>query len=221
MKKMTILIFIIMLASLWAGGLQEYVENPDFRNFLRTADSLNKVNSQIELAYLLNFELERQIAKLDSSFYELDLQAQFSLANLKLGMGKYEPAITIYEEINQQYPKWSCPWRHKGEALFKSGKLAKSERALKKAIETRKQHYDAYVMLAEVQKEQNEYQQALKTLQEGMKYRNKDIEEGEVDELETDFLMLELLELNHKPADELKERLKQQAPSHHYWQSNM
>jgi tetratricopeptide (TPR) repeat protein len=218
MKKMTILILIIMLTSLWAGGLQEYVEKPDFKNFLRTADSLNKVNSQIELAYLMNFELARQIAKLDSNFSELDLQAKFSLANLKLDMGKYEPAVAIYEKINQQFPKWSCPWRHKGEAFFKSGKLEKAEQALQKAIETRKQHYDAYVMLAEVQKEQNEYRQALETLQEGMKYKNKDIEEGEVDELEVDFLMLELLELNHETTDELEERLKQQAPDHPYWQ---
>jgi tetratricopeptide (TPR) repeat protein len=133
-------------------------------------------------------------------------------------MGKYEPAVAIYEKINQQFPKWSCPWRHKGEAFFKSGKLEKAEQALQKAIETRKQHYDAYVMLAEVQKEQNEYRQALETLQEGMKYKNKDIEEGEVDELEVDFLMLELLELNHETTDELEERLKQQAPDHPYWQ---
>jgi tetratricopeptide (TPR) repeat protein len=166
----------------------------------------------------MNFELARQIAKLDSNFSELDLQAKFSLANLKLDMGKYEPAVAIYEKINQQFPKWSCPWRHKGEAFFKSGKLEKAEQALQKAIETRKQHCDAYVMLAEVQKEQNEYRQALETLQEGMKYKNKDIEEGEVDELEVDFLMLELLELNHETTDELEERLKQQAPDHPYWQ---
>jgi hypothetical protein len=51
-----------------------------------------------------------------------------------------------------------------------------------------------------------------------MEYKNKDIEEGEVDELEVDFLMLELLELNHETTDELEERLKQQAPDHPYWQ---
>ncbi|HCX73408.1 MAG TPA: hypothetical protein DHM37_06810 [Candidatus Cloacimonas sp.] len=218
MKKSMIILLIFVISTLSAVGLQEYLEKPNFKTFRQTADSLYKANSQIELAYLLNYELERQIAELDKVYSQMDLQSKFSLANLKLEMGKYESAIAIYEELNQNYPKWSCPWRHKGEALFKTNKLAEAEKALQKSIETRKQHYDAYVMLAEVQKEQKKYKQALQTLQEGMKYKGKDIEEGERDELEVDFLMLELLKLNQEPATELEQRLKKQAPNHPYWQ---
>ncbi|MDY6895998.1 MAG: tetratricopeptide repeat protein, partial [Thermotogota bacterium] len=96
--------------------------------------------------------------------------------------------------------------------------LEEAEAALRKSIETREEHYDAYVMLAEVLKEQKRYSQALKTLQKGRTYKGKDIEEGGVNEIDVDFLMLELLKLNNKPTEELEKKLQEIAPDHSNWE---
>ncbi|RLC45462.1 MAG: hypothetical protein DRI23_13530 [Candidatus Cloacimonadota bacterium] len=49
-----------------------------------------------------------------------------------------------------------------------------------KAIETREDHYDAYIQLAEIQMHLGKYETALETLEKGSKYVEADIE-GEVD----------------------------------------
>ena len=54
---------------------------------------------------------------------ELPNKAKFSCANIQLEMGRYDDAIEIYKMLNEKTPKWSCPWRHRGEAYWKKGEL--------------------------------------------------------------------------------------------------
>jgi hypothetical protein len=91
-----------------------------------------------------------------------------------------------------------------------------------KAIATRKEHYDAYIMLAEVQNEIGKYEKALETLNEGLSYKGKDIEdsEEEVSDLEVKFLQLELLKRNGKISEyqNLESVLKEKAPEDKRWE---
>ena len=151
---------------------------------------------------------------MEKYFDSLAPRENFSLANILLDKGEYEKAISYYEKLNKAVPKWSCPWRHKGEAYYKMHKLQEAEKSLKKAIETRKEHYDAYIMLAEVQRDLKKYDEALKTFETGLSYKGKDIEDPEkevsfIDEL---FLHAELLKLNNKDYSEILKKIKKIAP---------
>jgi tetratricopeptide (TPR) repeat protein len=191
-----------------------YQEDANRENFLTAYGELGESNNQIFLSYLLYMEMERQLEEI--KIEDLKPQQKFMLANLFLELGKYEKSIEIYEKINEATPKWSCPWRHKGEALYKMRNFEQSEVALKKAIETRVEHYDAYIWLAKVQKELGKYKEALQTFETGISYKGKDIEEPEkeVEQLDELFLKLELLKLNkrNKEYKEAKKHLEEIAP---------
>ncbi|MBP7460413.1 MAG: hypothetical protein KBA26_03915 [Candidatus Delongbacteria bacterium] len=175
-------------------------------------------------AYLCNLEMERVIELLQTNLDSLNSKTKFSLANLLLSLKEYDKSIAIYDNLNQTTPKWSCPWRHKGEAYMEKGNLVESEKALQQAIVTRITHYDAYIMLAEVQKRMGKYQEAMKTFETGLSYKFKDIEdpEEEVNPINELFLHLELLKLNKQEKSETYQKiyksLKEKAPGDARWE---
>jgi tetratricopeptide (TPR) repeat protein len=175
------------------------------------ADSAN-YSATVVLAYLSLIELEKNLGLLEENMDELSNKNMFSYANILLEMEEYDEAIAIYEVLNEKSPKWSCPWRHKGEAMWKKGDLDGAVTALDKAIETRETHYDAYVMLAEVYRDKDDCEKALKTLETGLTYYGKDIEdpEKEVSNKDVAFLHLDLLGKCGSKDDynELLEKLK-------------
>jgi tetratricopeptide (TPR) repeat protein len=156
------------------------------------------------LAWLSYYELERNLETLKSNEASLTNMNKFQYANILLELGRYEEAIPLYTQLNEKTPKWSCPWRHKGEAYFKMKNYAEAEKALLKAIETRKEHYDAYIWLAEVYRDMGQYDKGIKTLEEGLTYYGKDIEdpEKEYSSVDVAFLHLDLLKKAGKSGTE-------------------
>ncbi|MBN2017795.1 MAG: tetratricopeptide repeat protein [Candidatus Cloacimonetes bacterium] len=208
---------------------QAYLANPGTATFEQAhkhyisslEDNADDDNTRLMLSYLYMMELERTLDQIDVQADSVAPNVAFNYANILLEMRRFEDAIEIYEMLNESYPSWSCPWRHKGEAYFKSGKLSEAETALEKAIETRVEHYDAYVMLAEVQEEMGSYKEALATLETGFTYYGKDIEDPdeEVSDIDTQFLYLRLLKKNKRTneADALQEKLMKIAPDDERW----
>lgn len=106
---------------------------------------------------------------------------QFSQANTLLANKEYAKAITLYEGLNKDYPTWSCPWRHKGEAYYKLKNYPSAIQSLKQAIATNENHYDAYLWLAFAYYEQGEYQEAKQCLDKAGTLNPG--EEGSADEM--------------------------------------
>jgi tetratricopeptide (TPR) repeat protein len=147
------------------------------------------------LAWLSYYELERNLETLKANAASLTNMNKFQYANILLDLGRYEESIPLYEQLNEKNPKWSCPWRHKGEAYFKMKNYAEAEKALLTAIETRKEHYDAYIWLAEVYRDWGKYDKGLKAINDGLAQYGKDIEdpEKEYSSVDVAFLHLDLL----------------------------
>jgi tetratricopeptide (TPR) repeat protein len=181
---------------------QIYSKDQSQQNFI---NAYNEYNAQMKdtanygaaamVAWLNYFELEKNLDLLKENAASLTNMNKFQYANILLELGRYDEAILLYEQLNEKTPKWSCPWRHKGTALWKKGEYEEAVTALKKAIETRKEHYDAYIVLAQVYKDMKQYKKGVRTLEEGLTYYGKDIEdpEKELSNLDTQFLYLELL----------------------------
>jgi tetratricopeptide (TPR) repeat protein len=229
MKKILLLMLVALILVPSEGISKEkspfrvYLDERTTENFLKAfehyederADTVN-YGSAIVLAYMSLIELEKNLEILEENKNELKNRNLFSYGNILLELDRFEESIAIYEVLNEKSPKWSCPWRHKGEAYWKKGDLEEAVKALEKAIETRETHYDAYVMLAEVLRDQGKYEEALETLEKGLTYYGKDIEdpEEEVSSLEVAFLHLDLLEKCGRTAgyEELLEKVKKIAP---------
>ena len=216
MKKILILAIVIAIMLPAAASAKDpslfsiYLKDRTTENFLKAfehyeslrADTAN-YSAAVVLAYLGLIELEKNLEILEENQGELKTKTMFSYGNILLEMDEYDEAIAVYDVLNEKSPKWSCPWRHKGEALWKKGELADAVMALKMAIETRETHYDAYVMLADVYNDLDDCETALKTLEKGLTYYGKDIEdpEAEVANIDVAFLHLELLEKCGDKAD--------------------
>jgi len=210
MKKLLILLFIVLATFLIAEeGKHDNSEFEHFNNYrneqnvqnFNTAinhyfQNENDYSSNLMLSYLCFMELEKNLEILETNLDSLTTRTKFSYANLLLELGKLDESIAIYDKINEDVPKWSCPWRHKGEAFMKMEKLEDAEKATLKAIETREDHFDAYVQLAHIQKDMKKYEEALKSLNKGLTYYSSDPEEEITDE--------EIIKLK----SELKELLK-------------
>ena len=206
MKKLVILLFIVLVTICFAGQhdyteFNEYQENPTYENFLKAANGYqaqtdSTYTANLMLAYLYKMQLDLEIKVLEENYDSLTTRTKFSYANLLLDLGKLDESIVIYDKLNEDVPKWSCPWRHKGEVLMKQNKLAEAETATLTAIETREDHFDAYVQLAHIQKDMKKYKEALKSLNKGLSYYSSDPEEEVTDE--------EIIKLK----SELKELLK-------------
>jgi tetratricopeptide (TPR) repeat protein len=147
------------------------------------------------LAYLNYYELEKNLDLLKANMGSLKNMQKFQYGNLLLELDRNEDAIAVYNVLNEASPKWSCPWRHKGQAYFKLKNYPEAEKALLMAIETRKEHYDAYIWLAEVYRASGDYEKGLKAIKDGMEQYGKDIEdpEKEYSSAEVAFLHLDLL----------------------------
>jgi tetratricopeptide (TPR) repeat protein len=154
------------------------------------------------LAWLSYYELDRNLEVLKTNAANLTNMNKFQYANIYLELARYDEAIPLYEQLNEKSPKWSCPWRHKGTALWKSGRLDEAVKSLEMAIETRKTHYDAYVVLAQVYNDMKEYKKATATIETGLSYYGKDSEdpEKEMNTLAVQFLYLDLLKKTGETA---------------------
>ncbi len=232
-KTTTIIILLIACISLFAEfderkPLMNYYENQNFDTFIKAYSYYgikNDINADPNTkAYLmsilyneLNNTLEYMIANSDS----LTPGSAFQTANILLAMGEYDKAVVLYNKINEKSPKWSCPWRHKGEAFLKMNELDKAVIALKNSIETRKEHYDAYLMLAEVYFKQKNFKDAYSTMQDAFKYKGKDSEDEEevYSNKSVDFLYLDILKANKmkKDADALEKQLRTKYPEDQRW----
>jgi tetratricopeptide (TPR) repeat protein len=202
MKRYLLIIALIPLcAGLFASDnpMNDYLQDPDIRSFKLAVDHLSKLDSQdpeslsakLNLAYLSN-----HFAKviMDLALDNLDLLSpgeKFSLGNLYLNMEKYDEAVMIYNQLNEASPRWSCPWRHKGEALYRSGNFEDAAQALAMSIETNREHYDAYVWYAMALDKLERYPEALQALQtsfslsaeeEGSHF-DEELPESEIEEL--------------------------------------
>ncbi len=207
MKKLLILLFIVLVTLCFAkhddyADFNEYQENPTFENFLKAAGGYQEqidstYTANLMLAYLYNMQMNQEIKVLEENLDSLTTRTKFSYANLLLELGKLDESIAIYNILNADFPKWSCAWRHKGEALMKQGKMEEAEKATLQAIETREDHFDAYIQLARIQKELGEYETALQTLENSMQYEEAD-HEDEVCDGEVESLKAELIKLLEK-----------------------
>jgi len=226
---------IILLACLLAIGALLGEDNDPINNYFKDANlenvkavlddayqSQDKVSAQVNLLLIHFNEMNKAINKLEKSATELQPAQRFQLANTYLALGKYEEAITHYDFLNKNFANWSCPWRHKGEAYYNLEEWENAEIALEKAIESRIEHYDAYLWLARVQLKLGKNKKALKTFETGMSYKGKDIEapEEEFSSEEESFLKLDIYKTNRmkKEAEELMNRLKIKYPESKYWQ---
>ena len=237
LKKVILLVMIVGIAGVLFAKEHEakkedspfmkYYKNQTDGNFIEAYnyymplmnDKEKGEDAKINFMYIHTIAAEGIIDMLKKDFDNLSPRSKFSLANMLMEKGELDEAVAYYEKINKDMPNWSCPWRHKGEALFKQKKLKDAEISLKQAIETRKEHYDAYIMLADVQKELKKYAEALKTFETGISYKGKDIEDPEEEVRPTDemFLHIELLKLNGKDYSEVEKKLKKIAPDDDRW----
>lgn len=212
MKKLSaiVVIFCLVLPGLALAQeekkpptpLQVYLKDKNAENFVNAhtaysaqiKDTMN-YSSITSLGWLHMFELDRYLELLKEHEGELKNMQKFQYANMLLELNRNEEAIAVYERIVAATPKWSCPWRHMGEAYYKMKNYAEAEKALLKAIETREEHYDAYMWLAEVYEAWGKYDKGIETLEKGLKQYGKDIEdpEEEYSSAKVAFLHLDLL----------------------------
>lgn len=195
----------------------EYLKKPTaegYRAARARLDSILSKNSNDRKALLYSAfvdqaNLAAQIDRLYGLRDSLEGKHLFGLANLMLESGDFRRSVELYKILNAQTPKWSCPWRHKGEALYKLGSLAEAEQAMLKAVETRPTHYDAWVWLARVQKDMGKRREALASIKKAFENKGKDVEapEEEVAAGEDVKLLDEILVLSGvKPGKLAKER---------------
>jgi len=183
----TIIIVVAQLTAQHGGGdfekLLNFQKDPSFDNLYAALqyyqDLLNSEDREmahIALANLHMIAMDNIIEDMQSNLDSLTLRSQFQLANLLLENKRFKESIRIYDVINSTSPNWSCPWRHKGEALFRLSKYNEAETATIKAIETREDHYDAYIQLAEIQMNLEKFTEALETLDKASEYVSSDHE---------------------------------------------
>ena len=221
--KRLILTALVLVIALPAANAQEkspfrvYLDERTPENFVaafeaykaQMADTTD-YGAAVYLAYMSLIELEKNLGILEEGMPGLKNRSMFSYGNILLELDRYDEAIAVYDRLNEKSPKWSCPWRHKGEAYWKMGEMEKAVEATKKAIETRETHYDAYVQLAGVYRDMEKYELALQTLEKGLTYYGKDIEDPQKEIADSDvgYLHLELLGACGRDT-EYKEKLEQ------------
>lgn len=186
-----------------------YLQNQNLETYQQAVNYLLKIDKEdnsgmqakLNLAYISNLESLRLMDLAKADMDNLKPGERFALANLYLERDKYDDAITIYNLLNEATPKWSCPWRHKGEALYKSGNYDAAKKSLEMAIETNKEHYDAYLWYAKTLYELKDYKNALRALETAFDLTEK-LEDSEYDEVipeeEINQLYQELLKLTQK-----------------------
>jgi tetratricopeptide (TPR) repeat protein len=172
-------------------------------------------NANMMLSYLHLMELNKNLDVLETNLDSLMNRTKFSYANLLLDLGQSEESVKIYNQITDATPNWSCPWRHKGEALLKTKDFEEAEKATLMAIETRENHFDAYTQLAEIQIQMGKSKIALETFNKGLEFYSSDTEE-EIADIDVKFLQMKLWKLNKMTENETYKKfikeLKEEAP---------
>ncbi len=229
MKKLTCLLLLLMTTGFVFAASQDllnsYLEDDALVNIKALLDdasqSKNQASANYNLLILHYTEMTKAMNKMEAMIDDLQPAQRFQLANIYLGIGREEDAIKHYDFLNENYANWSCPWRHKGEAYYNLQEWEEAEKALNKAIETRVEHYDAYLWLARVQLKLNKNKEALKTFETGMSYKGKDTEdpEEEFSSQEEAFLKLDILKANKmkKESNKLEKSLRERFPECDYW----
>lgn len=164
------------LAETGSSPMQNYFNQPTTSNFSMAVSALSdaiiageKPNmNMLNLAYISELEADRLMKELISKADSLAAGERFTLANILLGKEDYANAIPLYDALNRDYPNWSCPWRHKGEAYFNQKNYEAAVTSLQQAIATNTEHYDAYVWMAFSLNELGRYQEALTNLETAM-----------------------------------------------------
>ena len=180
MKKLLVLALVFSLMVPVLAAAQEKEESP-FQVYSKDqtpenfVSAYNAYNAQMKdtadyaavamLGRLSYYELDRNLEMLKENAAKLTNMNKFQYANILLELARYDEAIPLYEQLNESNPKWSCPWRHKGTALWKTGRLEEAVKSLDMAIETRKTHYDAYVDLLKKTGETAKYKAQYEKLQ--------------------------------------------------------
>ena len=185
----------------------DYQKKPTIGNLIKAVEYYNEqleedteYSTHLILANIFQKEFQKNMNILEEELDSLSTMNKFSYANLLLEIGQFEKSITIYDKLNENFPKWSCPWRHKGEALLKMESYEKAEVATIKAIEVREDHLDAYVQLARIRKSLGKYNEALRALEKGLSYSESDLE-VEISNEEVEALHNELLKLIEKTSN--------------------
>ncbi len=119
-------------------------------------------------SYIYSLKSDYLLSKAEEHVKEMNFSQKFLIANMLLEKNDYLAAIEVYEMINQEMPKWSCPWRHKGEAYYRLEMYDKAEEALAKSIEVKEDHTDAYLWLAMCQEKLGKFDSALKSVEKGI-----------------------------------------------------
>lgn len=210
MRKFIIMLFLLGLVTLWADEnaadpVKAYLESPDISGFqaavAQLSTQLGNENSdfraRLYLHHLCDLEARRMLDGLIADADSLAPGERFSLANYLLGKEEYQAAVKLYDAINEDLPNWSCPWRHKGEALYKLEDYQRAMTALEQAIATNQNHYDAYIWMARAQKELGLYPEALANLDKARKLNpgEEGHEDEEIPAEDIDKLYKELQEL--------------------------
>lgn len=232
MKRLLVFALAVLILMSGAALTQEekkpssfriYLDDKTNENFLSAleeheamrADSLD-MDATIVISYLHLLELARNLEMLEENAADLSNKNKFQYANILLELKDYDEAIALYKQLNEKTPKWSCPWRHRGEAHWKKKEYDDAVMCLEKAIETREKHFDAYTMLADVLSEMEQYDKAFAVMEKGMTFYGKDIEdpEKEVDMVEVYFTYLDLCEKvgNKERYQEIYDKLKERVP---------
>ncbi len=208
MQKILMMLIAIVALNLSAEeiSLHTYFSNQTEENFLKVYNHLYKkikanpkdYDSIISLATLTQLAANNYSNQVKTKIDSLGMREKFLFANFLLQQEKYQEAINIYNKLNKAAPKWSCPWRHKGEAYFDMGKYKEAEQALFKAIEVKKNHFDAYILLAQIQEKMEKYQEALSTLETGLKYEDQNTEKEEITDKDVLVLYARILKENNK-----------------------
>ncbi|MBM4404289.1 MAG: tetratricopeptide repeat protein [Candidatus Cloacimonetes bacterium] len=203
-KTLLFLTLALMLVALAAqedvNPLRQYLDKPGLETFSKAMEYLTQLqikapeNRQIEMqaAYFASMEINRILRETKEILAELSAGEQFLLGNILMSLDRLPEAVEIYDRINRDYPNWSCPWRHKGEALYKQKDYKAAVKALEQSIETNKEHYDAYVWAAFALYELKKYKQARKYLE--IAFSLQAGEEGHYDEAIADVKIQELYE---------------------------
>lgn len=229
MKKVLCLLICLLAVGIVFGEsqdmLQNYFKDSNLENIKALLDDAHQSKdvgvSNLNLLMLHFSEMNKAINNLEEAGDSLLPVQRFQLANTYLSLGRYQEAISHYDILNSKFADWSCPWRHKGEAYYNLEEWENAEKALEKSIETRIEHYDAYLWLARVELKLKKNKDALKTFETGMSYKGKDIEDPE-EEFSTEeekFLKYEIYKANKmkKEYRALEEKLKTEYPNSMYW----
>jgi len=181
---------LIGLAFAEENPIRGYLGDPNIKMFREAVNYLveqdggseEDLKNQITLAFLANLEAKRIMELAVQRMEKLSAGERFSLGNLYLSRDDYAQSIKIYESLNKEFPKWSCPWRHKGEALYKMKDFKASAKALEMSIETNLEHVDAYIWYAFALNELKQYKKARTALEKAFELQGKEEEGSHFDE---------------------------------------